>query len=811
MASASLLGTIAAMPALAQTTAPAADAEARGAAGSGTEILVTARKREERLVDVPISITAFGADDIENKQITDLGDVASLSPNVTFQAVGGRNTPSLFIRGVYSTATVGRLATTAVFQDGIYVLGGIGSVNTADVSSIEVLKGPQNAYFGRNTFAGAINLVTADPADYLTGKFEAEATHRGSFNLTGVIEGPLAGDIIRGRLVASANQKAAMYTANDGGALGEETTKQISGTLVIEPSSSLKVRLRAAYQYDKDGPAQTGYLRGSQYGNDCSNRVITGGDAAGNQTEFAVTMPYFCGSIPGLDELGEGVITSNTSFANAFWDDLGGPGNLYNGLVGNSLGLDSLDRAPKLDRFGMARKMLRLSASVDYEISDYLSTVLNVGYNKNDTIVIQDTDRTDEPNVFAAVPAFYEDFSAELRLQSAADRPLRWMLGGNYYNSDTYANFSGDVTYQVRLRDYFPQSTGPVAFSPQGANSETADVWAVFGSVEYDIFDSLTVSGELRYQYDKSRSPSDPEPAIFKDWLPRFIVKYQPTPDWSMYASYSKGVLPGQFNTQYMNATPEQRAEIETILPGSTEVLPSQQLKNYEVGMKQSLYGGKLQWSLALYLMKWANLPSSSAVTGDTLGNNFTALITSGDATFKGVEFEGTIRPADGLTLGWGISWQQGKYDSYTQGLLASGLVLGLRDFEGKHLPRIPDWTGNVTANYEGTLSSEWDWYAGSEVKYTGSAWDSEANIVKTDSFFRVNSRVGVRKGDLSFELFAKNLFNDNSWDFAVRNVAFGEPGALQHPFNGGYQFMQGLYVGAPDKREIGVRVKQKF
>ena len=798
--------------------ANAADAGADAEVVAVDEITVTARKREERLIDVPLSITAFSQSDLEAKQIHDLRDIASLAPNVSFQAVGGRNTPSLFIRGVTNTATVGRLATTAVFVDGIYVLGGLSSVTTADSARVEVIKGPQATYFGRNTFAGAINFITREPSDVFSGEISTEATARGSYDLTASIEGPLIADKLKGRLLVTSNKKAAMYTATDGGDIGEETTRSISATLHATPTEKLTVRLRADYQHNDDGPPQTAYLRGTLYGNNCAGTTISGGDQQGVQRQFAVTLPYFCGGIPTIGDLGQGVVTSNTSLTSPFWGSItGNPNIIKQAFVDNSLNAKYLDKAPSIDHFGLVRDVLRLSANFNYELPKDITAVVNLGLNKNDTIVLQDTDRTDQENIYAAIPGLYKDFSAEIRFQSGQEQRLRWMVGANYFKSSTDTNGSGDVTFQVRFSPATPQTTGPALFAPQNANGERARVLAAFGSAEFDIFENLTISGELRYQDDKSKTSPDQATsayARFKDWLPRVILTYKPNEDTSIYASWAKGVLPGQFNTQYINATAAERAFIDTILPGSQDLFPSQTLKNYEAGIKQSLFGRRLQYSLAAYYMEWGNLPSSSAVSVPFSPTRFTALVTSGDAELKGVEFDATARPLPGWDISMGLSYQEGEYKSYTQGLLATALVLGLYDFKGKEIPRMPDWQGSLSSSYRADLTDNWEWYVGGEVKYTGRAWDSEANIVQSDDFFRVNARVGIERDNLKIELFAKNLLNDRHWDFAVRNVSFAEPGSQVRPFQGSatnFQFTQGLLVGAPDKRELGLRLKYSF
>jgi hypothetical protein len=163
------LGHLVGAAVLASLSITTAEVRAQGAADELKleEVTVTARKREESLQDVPLSITAFSAEAIEKAGIYDVRDLVRLSPNVVLQTTGGNGTgrfmPNLTFRGLQPSVPLPRSQTGAVFVDGNYVLGGVNAVNTNDVERVEVLRGPQNTYFGRNTFAGAINFLTRNP------------------------------------------------------------------------------------------------------------------------------------------------------------------------------------------------------------------------------------------------------------------------------------------------------------------------------------------------------------------------------------------------------------------------------------------------------------------------------------------------------------------------------------------------------------------------------------------------------------------------------------------------------------------------
>ena len=175
--------------------------------------------------------------------------------------------------------------------------------------------------------------------------------------------------------------------------------------------------------------------------------------------------------------------------------------------------------------------------------------------------------------------------------------------------------------------------------------------------------------------------------------------------------------------------------------------------------------------------------------------------------------------------VGGGLAYQKGEFtDWFEAGLireLAGGQSpgstpgdprFGAVQWRGNSLQRQPDWTGNLNSTYRGTAGSEWRWALRGEVSYTGRAWDSTANIVQTDPFYRANMRLSFEKGPLSVELFATNLFDDKNWDMAYRT-------SVPEPRNatttilplGNAGVPQGFAVLAPDKRDFGIRVRYDF
>ena len=833
------------------------------------EVLVSARKRTETLLEVPLAITAFTAEQIEKQQIYDIRDLSAVSPGMNFQAVGGngpggRFTGNLYFRGLTFSAPLPRQQTGAVFVDGIYVLGGVQAVNTVDIERIEVIKGPQNAYFGRNTFGGAINYITRQPGKEFKAQVAGFAETRDSMNGSLTLEGPLWGDTLRGRVALLHNKKGAHYTARDGGDLGEEVTDSFTGTLVWEPNESFSARIRLHVQQDEDSAPATSHLSGRLHGTSCVGKTYSNRFNDGSPRTFTVGIPYFCSGIPTLTSLGEkNIVSTNTSLISQRILAAGGSPTLLTdaflrnqalirnpnsaatpctpvGTTGNCIYSDPLiARAPSLDHFGLKREVMRFTTQLQYTFANGISAVLNFGRNTNDTMTINDPDRSDVENVYTAAPALFSDKSVEFRLASNPEGRFRWLIGVNAYDGQFDAHTNGSVNYTVGNAPGSPIPIVMVQNTPPNRDGEIAEVRAAFGAIDFDITDTLTFTAEARYQKDsaKLQAPvvaglTPPLAAEFKDTMPRFILKWQPNESTNLYVNWAKGVLPGQFNNQYLNPPNPPggvsdvafvRQQIESVFPGVSELAPSPQLTSLEFGIKQRLFNERVEYSVAVYDMTWEKMLSGSALTvaarpgagAPTL--ILTGVLIPGDSKIRGLEFDGTARINENWDVTLRFDTKKTEYtkffDPFVQQLTGNS-ANGVR-FDGNELPRIPKTTGSIATTWRDRLNADWDWYLRGEANYTGRAWDSAANLVQTDPYTRVNLRLGFEKQGLLTELYCKNCLNDRNWDYAFRSVSFREPGgALLVPLPltpPAVNFQQGIIVQPPDKRVFGLRFRYEF
>jgi iron complex outermembrane receptor protein len=789
--------TVAYIPHRAAWAVDATDASADTSTGGLEEITVTARKRVENLMDVPIQVQSFSAAELKEANIFDLQSLKDVA-GFTFQqtastTAGGRSDGAIVFRGLQSTYGDVQENSGSLFIDGIFVSGGQASVNTVDIDHVEVLKGPQNTYFGRNTFGGAINFITKAPADDFGVELTASGTDRSSSDDVLTLQGPIVKGLIDARISLINHIKGSEYTASDGGELGAEKTRGLDASVAFTPDNGLHVRINGHYQQDDDSAAAIGYLVGqAPYGNTCGGHTFHGQNAAGVSVPVTLSQEYFCGSIPTLNQVGAAgyqVVDANTALPPAYVP-IG---------VGNSLNNAFQDKVPGLDHSGMRRDMLRVSLLADYTLPYNTTASFNMGYNSSLTNTIWDVDRSSTPSFLSSEPTVSEDLTIDARLASDQSLPLRGLLGASYFTD--LLQYEEDSLFII-----YGNSSGLSGYA-----NERSKVPAVYASVDYDIISNLTATAEVRYQSDSNYDQPSATPVPGEDFevkatnktaLPRFIVRYKPFTGTMLYVDYAEGVQPTLLQTGYLSLTPAQRAYVASY---GVDNAYSQQpkLENVEFGIKQSFLDNRLQYTLDTYRGLWSNQQTANAVFGGPLSPSGSFLYLGQTATVKGFEFGVKGLITDKWTASLNVNYVHAIWDRYQNATLAGFTVGGIDNFNGNELSRVPAWTGNFSTTYTDHLTGDWQWYVRGDVNYTGSMWESDIDIVKTDAYARVNGVLGIRKDQYSVELFGKNLADDSHWDFATRVPNLATPNA--------FYTNEGLVVQAPDKREIGARVTVKF
>ncbi|MCA3255999.1 MAG: TonB-dependent receptor plug domain-containing protein, partial [Alphaproteobacteria bacterium] len=249
-----LLAAVATLP----VAAAAQEAQAAAEAGPLEEIVVTARKTSERLSDAPVSVSALSANRIQELGLQSIDDFAKQATGISFSQAFGRSTDRPVIRGqsnVLAGVQAGVETGAAYFVDGVYYQGDIQGFDPESIERVEIIKGPQSALYGRNTYAGAINYITKDPTDSFTGSVRATAAEYAEYQLAGSVSGPIAGEKLGFRAGGRYYTYGGQYTNQlTGKKVGDEQSTSGYLTLVFKPVDDFKMRSRVSYQHDDDGP-----------------------------------------------------------------------------------------------------------------------------------------------------------------------------------------------------------------------------------------------------------------------------------------------------------------------------------------------------------------------------------------------------------------------------------------------------------------------------------------------------------------------------------------------------------------------------
>jgi iron complex outermembrane receptor protein len=755
-------------------------AEEAPAAG---DIVVTARKTNESLTDVPVSITALTADALEARDIKDMSDVASFTPGLRNQnqSVGrnDRGYKQYIIRGVVPGSASSSRQSVTLFVDGAPVPGG-NFEGVSNIDRIEVVKGPQSAFFGRATFAGAINLVTRPPSYDWGGNLDVSYASFNTYDAKASIEGPIAQDVLAFRIGGHLYHSDGAYKDRNypGERLGERDTKSISGTLRFDPTPDLHFKAFGVYWEDDDGlPANARYNQASY---NCN-----GGAAPAGQ------LNYTCGKL------------TNYPRDTVTWNQ-----NLLPGAYQSLQSGQTLFGPNFIDHLGLHREAAQVRLSMDWDIGNWnVSAIGSYDINKwNFLQTLFGYDLRGTPSVGSApLPYAYnlvqggprdEDYYGEVRLSSPKDKPISVTIGANYLDQD----------YDVITSSY--TGAGYVQTTPRLLN--TTKTVGIFGSFNWTISDALTLSGEARYQWDKqfqkTFAGSNPEfENTFKSFTPRVILQYEFDRDNMIYASYSVGNRPGEFNSSYFSQSPYVQAQIDT-QANVSGVVPEDKLYMYEAGYKGWLIDHKLRVLASAYYGQWKDrhIPSTVLYFANptaAAANVVSQLIVtapSGKVELAGLELELLYLPHPDWTIDGTFGYAHTEIKrTYSADALA---ITGNARPVGTQLPYYPEKSASLGVSWEHAYTDRLSPFARMDAIYTDRIYESEANAAWIPANVKFNLRVGVKIDKIRLEAFGTNIF-DNRTPSSLARVAYNE----FNP-NGTSRSVNGIIVSLADPATFGVR-----
>ena len=713
LATSTILGSsLFAMAAAAQTPAAAPAPTAVAAADvDGSEIIVTAQRRSERLQDVPLSISAVSGDTLRNAAITSADGIEQLVPGIRLGRSGSDLRPA--IRGTYTeNVAANGDPRIGIYVDDIYQSRTSQVPPIVDLERVEVQKGPQGTLYGRNSFGGNIAFFSATPKDELAAGVDGLYGRYNHARVEAFVNAPIApGIAVR---VAGLYERDDGYIKNigTGNDLGRENQWFIRGTARIAPvalDGRLEILLRASY-LDLGGSGLGGFgykFRGTQV--DRTLVTAPGGSITRNGITYALPNGFngssFTGTFAAVDtrfrdgipdvggaDVGIPIIDDpyTVNYAgNAFRD---GTQQQYGGTINFDAGPVRLRSISSYTKFDLIRTAGSLTP-----------VLLNYSYQQTRA----------------------KTFTQELQiLSNDTTSPLQYVLGG-YYFDDTADDIS--VTNQNRSYvtatapagqqyytfgfTYLPLATQGLnqtfAYDGFGAVRQKTKSYAGYGQVSYTLAQKLTVTGGVRYTRDdkqlftsrfnraatgagsyfahdindpkdfkcggfiaaNARSVSADPTAIAqaynfvcgnnstKYFTYRGAVDYKFSSNHMIYASYSTGVHSGGFNTGPVTVN-----SVPTLIPFNPE-----KVEAYEVGTKNTLMDGALTLNAAAFYNRYSDLQAQTSIPNPN--NPLTGVIALvqniGRDRAYGLDLEAVIRPVRHLTVNIAFNYLNAREIDY--------------------------------------------------------------------------------------------------------------------------------------------------
>ena len=744
--------------ALAQTAETAAPASESAAADNPSgDIIVSARRRDETSIAVPVAVSAIGGPELQRRGISNIDALARTIPTlITSEATSSPQGGIVAIRGL-SGVDANPLGDQAVsFNiDGVQVArSSVRRLSQMDVAQVEVLKGPQALFFGKNSPAGIISIRSNDPsrefrAQFSSGyEFRADETRNEgyvSFPISDTLGFRVAGyyDHMEGYVTNIAPATGAGVFAPFDRRVPNGSEYAVRATVKWEPSDSFTARFKFSYG-DIDVSGSTDNLQHV---------------ACPLGTPQSSSAPENC--------IADGFTTVTDNIGTAF--------QVHN-------------PAFRQETFLISKQVLS-GLELNYKLNDHftLSSITGFYYGRNEYIGnfeanFAETTVSPKTLLVANSEVRIRELTEELRLTSNFDGPVNFMVAGLY--QDTEAKSRGNT-----LRNAITPVT-------QSFNQYQQDgvAYSVFGQVQVKFLPTLELSAGARYSYEDKKlvlfrvaTPSaplvlvnvdSPNRATFNNLSPEVTLSYRPTNRLTVYAAYKEGFLSGGFNgTQAavvsVGGVPV-RAPITGNFTAVTDPRYDQQLiRGFEGGVKAALFDNTLRVNLNAYSYETTGLQVAVLVgTTQVLAN-------AGAVRTKGVEFDFAYRtPFEGLTLNGAVAYADGRYTDYQavcyRGLPGpqcrnqvnrfTGQVGLLNDLSGTELVRSPTWSGNIGFDY---VSSP-----------IGSLkFGLSGNASHSDSFFTdVVSAPGSRqKAYQLYDAGVRVMDADDRWELALIGRNLGD------------------------------------
>lgn len=744
------------------------------------KIEVTARKRSENLQEIPLAVSALIGSDIDKRGIIQVSDLADNAPGLVvsnnYSGKTDRSVQTFILRGFTPS---GSQATTSMFIDGVPVSSTTAVSSIGSPERIEILRGPQAAYFGRNTFAGAVNVINKEPNKEWAGSIEGTIGSFSYSRLRGEFEGTLVDDNLSFRAAFENYEKDGAWDNKgaDGGTLGAQKTTMANLYVLATPTENLSIKAFGFYSHDKDGPAAAALI--SAYNiNDYSGNLLVSGQS---NCEINGGNPYICGTLPRKTD----PLTYNTKLP----DD--------SVLKDPSLRLNDID----LRDYGMERETVHAHLVIDYDIGNTGFSISSLtGTNQEEWVIINDIDHyySTDYNFAYMADRDISDFSQEFRISYAGDGALSGTLGLSYLDAESQTG-AGYTIYQP-FSDY--------TFAPAQGGTGYNETTGLFFGLSYEITEKMTLSTEGRYQRDKVSTETATgmleAEETYNNFLPRVILDYKFNDDLMAYATFSRGVNPSRFNTALSTYIPEVRAAAEEA--GITLAVQPEKVDNYEVGVKGTLLDGSMDYMLDVYFADWTNQTNqlNGTIVVDGIEETYAGYANTGSVEITGLEGEVNWMITSHLRLNASGAIIDSDIQDFTSVNLTK--LVGYTDFSGNEMPGVSKQSGNIGLQYS-DFFSDYDYFARIDYSYKSGMYTSEANLTKTPDLHKVNIRAGVTWDNFSIQAYVKNVFDNDDYTYARDYNILGYPEGVSAGFSG----YTAILASLQEPRTVGLTLKYTF
>lgn len=759
------------------------------------EIVVTARLRQESLQDAPIAVTAVNEEQIRRYNLHTLQDISATTPNV--EVAAGR-TDGLFIRGIGSGGDTGfDQAVGIVIDDVFFNRGRWITQGFLDMRQVQILKGPQGVYLGKNSIAGAMVISTNEP----TPEFEGSVRAGYEFNakerfVEGVISGPLS-ETVGARLALRTLGQDGWMTNTHIGQDGPDKTEHMGRlTLQWTPTDDITNTLR---------------INGARFKANSINAALQLVDCpqGGPQPVFGVI------PAPGEDcQLNSNNTLNNTppEFGDQFWK----------------------------------YKSWNLSNRLDWEQGQFVVTSIT-SLSNYDLEYLDDYDYSSADIIYAYEEEDYDQFSQELRLTSRLDGPINFLVGAHYERTKMYFR-NASLLFNQTFFDVIAGSFGLPAGSfpledPRNGRSFTWDrdnnqkgrSWAAFAEVSFDILDNLRLDVGARYTDERKKSEAvntfvnqshapffglEPEGAVFADtfsdseFSPQATISWWPQEKWLLFASYKEGFKAGGF------------AHGTTLNAGfvvDNLTFESETVDGFEIGTKATLLDGRLQLGLLGFHYEFTNLQvnvfdsDAIAFTVQNAGENVT----------RGVEFDFRWNLTDAVSFDGAISHLDGEVKDFLGSCYAGQTVeagcnqvlnpntgaFSSQDLDGSTLPRAPRWSGSAGLTWNGEFGGGYGLAANTRL-----LWSDDYGLIATQrpgsrqsSYARWDANITLSGPDDRWQamLYGKNLTNEKILISSTDRPGSGGGAGL--PEAQGQSFLADGVSAIHRLREVGIMLNYRF